>query len=311
MKIFLEFVDFLVAISVVLTAVQEYLVVNKLWTRKHEKNIAESISVLSISLGSMVSVSFLAKAILLGQFSILLSCMVKLISYTTRFSVGIGVWVKENRGQNVWKLVLKAFNLERKEANDLVKSLIMPTGAKEILILLSKIAAIDNEMHKEEVKLLHEFASKWNIELPDLKTGEVEDITSLLDVRQATINYLNTSPPSEQASQLIDLITLLVKADHQITKEEELILAELGGMLNDYTSKSNENVKLYEVLIIPQNESQFMTIQELFSQQVEIVKRRGGKVAIVGIFYSEDYAEAISQKYINLSLCSIVHRFAV
>ena len=60
---------------------------------------------------------------------------------------------------------------------------------------------------------------------------------------------------------------------------------------------------MFEVNIVPQDEQQVGAIKEILPN-LESVHDRGGKVFKVGKFFSEDYAEAVCEKYIALGLYS-------
>ena len=58
---------------------------------------------------------------------------------------------------------------------------------------------------------------------------------------------------------------------------------------------------MFEVAIVPQNENQIQAVKELMPD-VEAVDERGGTIFKVGLFYSEEYANAVCSKYISLGL---------
>ena len=299
--------------TVGLTALSIYLQVNKVWKRKHEKIVAESLSVLGALISIWFYLAFLAKSTIIDRnYSTSLNALINLSYYGIVFLISIGLWVKDNHHQKkIFRLFFKALNLERREAGDLIKSLIHPAGAKHILVILEKIAAVDREIAEAEIKFINQFAREWNLKPPKLKAGIVEG-TTLLEVRRATLNYLDTNPPVKQAAQLVDLITLFIKADDKVTEEEELLLAELSGLLRHYKKNNNQSIKVYEVLIIPQHNKYktLLTIKDILPK-TKIVNRRGGQVILVDAFYSEEYAEKISQKYISLGLFSLVNRNSI
>ena len=301
-------IEAIFAFSVGLTALRIYLQVNKVWKRKHEKTVAESLSVMGALISIWFYLAFLAKATLIDKsYSTTVNSLINLGYYSTVFLISIGIWVKENqRNTNFFRLFLKALNLERREAGDLIKSLIHPEGAEHILIILEKLAAVDGEIAKEEIKFINEFAREWHLKPPNLNVGTVEG-TSLREVRQATLDYLEINPPIAQAAQLVDLITLLIKADDKVTEEEQLLLGELSGLLQHYQQENNQPVTIYEVLVVPQNSKYniILTFQEILPK-TKLVNRRGGEVILIDSFYSEGYAEKISEKYMQEGLLSFV-----
>jgi hypothetical protein len=305
-----QIIETVFAFSVGLTALRLYLQINKVWKRKHEKSVAESLSLMGGLISLWFYLAFLAKSVLIDHsVATAFNSVINLVYYAVVSLISTGLWVKENQNiKNFFRLCLKALNLERREAGDLIKSLIHPEGAEHILKILQELAAVDREIAEEEIEFIHKFAREWHLKPPKLEAGRVKG-TSLLDVRRATLEYLETSPPPEQAAQLVDLITLFIQADHQVTEEEKLLLAELSGLLNHYEQERDQAVQQYEVLIIPYDDRDniISLIRELLPA-VQIVKRRGGEALLIDSFFSEEYAETISQKYITLGLFSIVHK---
>jgi hypothetical protein len=116
-------------------------------------------------------------------------------------------------------------------------------------------------------------------------------------------DYLDISPPADQATELVDLIELVIKADKIITSEEDLFLHEVKKMIDDYVN-NNKDAKLYYVLIVPQSAEQWDALKVMFPT-CEIESWRGGKVLVMGKFYSKKYAEAICQKYISQGVFTI------
>jgi hypothetical protein len=304
MDLFLIIINWLVTLAVLITAVRMYLLVNKLWKRKHERAVSESISIMAYTLAIVVHTPFMCKFIFIDHATMpALNDAIQIISYVVVIIIGAGFWVKENRNIGFFKLVMKALHLEGKESGDLIKSLIQPSGAEQIMNILKKVAYIDNELAEAELKLINGFAQQWKLDLPEVKDWETAKNTNLLDIRESVNEYLNLTPPPEQAAELIDVISLLIKSDAIVTEEEELFLGEFKGMINDYIQK-NQDVTMYHVLIVPQNETQFNAAKTLFPDST-FEERRGGNVLVRGHFYSKNYAEAICQKYISLGMFSI------
>jgi hypothetical protein len=304
MQTFLVVLEFLVAVAVGITAIRMYLTVNKMWRRKHEKSVSESISIFAYFLAIMVHLPFMFKFLFIDKNIMpALNDALSIGGYSIIIIIGTGLWVKENRNVNFFKLLLKALHLERKESGDLLKSLIQPSGARLILSILQKVACLDKDLADEEVKLVNDFARQWKLDMPSAEEWELSKETNLLDIRDSVNNYLQISPPSQQASEMIDLVKLMIIADNKLTEEENLFLSEVTGMIKDYVEKDGEAI-MYHVLIVPQNESQFDAVKTIFTN-ADPVERRGGKVFVRGQFFSKEYANAICQKYIALGMFSI------
>jgi len=302
MSPFLRFIEFLVAISVVVAGVSNYLILNKLWKRKAVKEVAESISISAALLGLATGIPFFIQFVFIDQSPApAIKASFGLVLGLFFVAVGSGIWVKENRGQGFIRLFAKALNLERHESADLIKALIQPKGADQILVILRKLAAIDRHLDQREIELIQEFAERWKIEPPDMKAGAMERGSDLLDIRKSLVEYIDIQPPGEQAAQLMDVMQLFVMADAKVTEEEEIALEEMTGMIEHYLEESPSGQTMFEVLIVPQNDEQVEAVSQLIPG-TQMRTLRGGRVFSVGKFFSVSYAEVICQKYIQLGL---------
>jgi hypothetical protein len=298
----LAFVEFLVAVGVVIAAISNYLIVNKLWKRKHMKDVAESISISAALLGLGTSIPLLIQFIAIDQTVLpAIKTAIAILTGVVFVMIGTGLWVRENREDSFFRLFLRALNLERRESTHLIKALLQPKGAEEILRILEHMATIDRHVHEKEIALIDEFAHRWRIQAPDLTAGAVEGDGSLLEVREATIDYLGQRPPHEQAAQLLDVLRLFVKADEEVSREEEIVMEEVSGLIEQYVSADTLDHPMHEVLIVPQNDEQFEAVEALIPG-AELKEKRGGKVFSVGSFFSDAYAEVVCEKYIALGL---------
>ena len=87
--------------------------------------------------------------------------------------ISSGYFLEENRGKSLTKLLINALSAEKSESTDLISSMVRPKGAKKIIDILHKLAAIDDDVAKEEIDLINDFAQKWRIEIPELKLTAV------------------------------------------------------------------------------------------------------------------------------------------
>ncbi|NIP60313.1 MAG: hypothetical protein GWM92_18270, partial [Gemmatimonadetes bacterium] len=222
MRHFLVYVEFLVTISVLVTAVSNYLIVNKLWKRRHKKEVAESISIAAALLGMATGLPFFVQFTFIDQSPApAVKTAISLATGVVFVAIGSGIWVQENRGKGLLKLFLGALTLERKESTYLLKELARPKGADQIVEILRLLATIDKHVDEKEMELIREFADRWDVQVPDLQTGEMEEGGGdLIRLRSGVVDYLAVEPPAEQAAHLLDVLQLFVKADAKVTREE-------------------------------------------------------------------------------------------
>lgn len=302
MRHFPVYVEFLVSISVVVTAISNYLIVNKLWKRRSKKEVAESISIAAALLGMGTGLPFFVQFAFIDQSPApAVKTGIGLLTGLVFLAIGSGLWVRENRGRGLLPLLLGALNLERKESTYLLKELGRPTGAAEILAVLRRLAAVDRHVDETEMAMIEDFSERWGVEPSDLTTGTEEGGGDLMGLRDAVADYLAVRPPPEQAGELLDLLQVFVKADAKVTREEDMALEELSGLITAYVRDGDEPRQMHEVLIVPQSDPQFEAVRSLVPG-TEVKTVRGGRVFSVGRFFSSRYAEAVCQKYIDLGL---------
>jgi hypothetical protein len=298
MAAFLAFVEFLVAIGLLVTLASNYLIVNKLWKRRATRDVAESISISAALLGLFTSAPLFLKFMLIDHSAAgAAKTAISMATGIVFVLIGSGLWVAEYRGRGFGRLFLRALSLERREAGDLIKAFIQPHGADRILEILHRLATIDRDLDEREEALIREFAQHWRLPVPELRGGE----SDLLALRQSMVDYLALDPPREQVAQLLDLLLVFAKADDRVAWEEELALDELSGLVHAHLSEHASAPVLHEVLIVPQSAEQFDAVRSLLPGREEKMLR-GGKVFSVGSFFSPRYAEVVCQKYIALGL---------
>ena len=302
---FEKLISVLVSGALIFSVIKGYLTVNKIWKRKKNEEVASSISIVAAMLGFAVGLPFLLNSLIITQdyFSAAKS-VVALFLATVFTLIGTGYFVDKNRGKGFFKLLGEALKLEGKESGDLITDMIRPKGARKIIDILHKLAAIDEEIAKEEIDLIHQFADKWGIDIPKLQPGKVENVTSLVELKSLVQSYLDEGPDTDVAEGLVDLMNLMAEADDEVTKEEEMAVAEFTGMIAYYvSSEKGGDIEMFEVSIVPQGDKQMESVRELLPD-LDMVESRGGRVFKVGKYFSEDYAEAVCSKYISLGLYS-------
>jgi hypothetical protein len=289
----------LVAVSLLIALVSNYLIINKLWKRRAVRDVAESISVSAALLGLSTALPFLVLFLFVDQSPAgAAKTLIGIVTGLVFVTVGSGMWVPELRDRRFRSLFVGALKLERKESADLIKLLVQPKGADRILVVLQQLAAVDGHIDEGELELIRGFADRWRLPAP---TGTVDGEADLLVLRNSVENYLGVSPPREQAAQLLDLLHLLSQADAHVSWQETLALEEVGGMIRHYLARGAGAPPAYEVVIVPQSEAQVDAVHSLLPDAKEKMVR-GGRVFSVGIYFSPQFAERICQTYIALGL---------
>ncbi|NET41408.1 hypothetical protein [Okeania sp. SIO2B3] len=307
MEIFQKVISILAFLSIGFSLAEVYLTMNPIWKRKHERVVAESQSVsgnlLSFTIGTIFAInSLFTKEYVSFIDNILFNGLALFYIF-----VGMSLWVPGERKKGFWTLIKEALNFERKEAGDLAKSFLKPSGAKKIINILSQVAMIDEVIDPREKEFIQSFADHWDINLSwenltkNLSAG---GSINLINLRQDVNDYLATSPPQKQVSELKDIINALVNIDEEVSEKERLIMGELDGLLSEYISQES-NAARYHVIVAPQNERQ---VQVVTTSLPELTRYEVGEGFAYnsGPFYSKEYADIISDGYRSLNLFSIV-----
>ncbi|MBP0033378.1 MAG: hypothetical protein J7524_09440 [Roseofilum sp. Belize BBD 4] len=306
MENFERIISILAFLSIGFSLTEVYLTINQIWKRKHERAVAESISVTANLVSLIPGVIFALNYLLQGE-------LIGLID-TTLFGglavfyilVGTSLWVEGERKKGLWELIKQTLNLERKEAGDLARSFFKPSGAKKVISILSQVAMIDEFLDEREKQFIQTFADNWNISYSwdDLQSNRRAGASiNLIKLRQDVMDYLATSPPHKQVSEFKDIINALVNIDEEVSEQEQLIIAELEGLFSEYINQGSNAAK-YHVIVVPQNEQQVQVIMNL--PELNRYEVAEGTAYHSEPFYSKEYADVISEGYRSLNLFSIV-----
>jgi hypothetical protein len=301
---FQALIEFLVAISLVIALISNYLIINKLWKRRAVRDVAESISVGAALLGLSTAVPFLILFVAIDQSPAgAVKTLIGILTGIVFVLIGSGVWVPELRERRFFSLFVRALRLERKESADLIKWLVQPKGADRILNVLYQLASVDGHIDETELSMIRNFAHHWHLPVPEPDPAGSSD---LLTLRQSVADYLSVRPPRDQAAEFVDLLHALTRADTRVTWEESLAVEEVDGMMQHYLASDDTTIFRHEVLIVPQSEAQIDAVRTLLPESEEKMVR-GGRVFAVGEFFSLQYAEMVCQKYIALGLFTTVN----
>jgi hypothetical protein len=302
--VFLGFVEFLVAIGIVIALVSNYLIINKLWKRRMVREVADSVSIAAALLGLFNAIPFLILFLLINHSPAgAAKTAISIVTAIVFVLIGSGLWVAELRDRGFRRLFMRALKLERKESADLLRQFVQPKGAEQILRVLHQLASVDGHVDEREAELIRDFAREWRLPEPD--AAEPGPPVDLITLRKSVKDYLKLGPPETQVGQLRDVLQLLAESDARVTWQESVALEEVNGMLARFVSGDADEAELHEVLIVPQSNQQVEAVRTLLPGREEKMLR-GGRVFSAGRFHSPRYAEYVCQKYIGLGLFSTV-----
>ena len=304
----LYIVDLLIKISLFVSLIYIYLKINKLWKRKHYKEVAESQSLAGLTIYILNCILWVVYYIMQGDINSMFDTSIYIFEGSILFLIGTGIFVKGQRRMGLWNLIRQSLRIERNEADYLLKRFFKPKHADIIINILHQLAMIDEELDVKELKIITMFAKEWNIEYSPEKLNRErlgDTQKNYIRLRNSIENYLAQEPPVEQVGQLKDLINELIRADEKVTKEEALISDEILPLLDQYLNKENL-IKKFNVIIVPQKPEHETKIKELMPNSIKI-NTAGGIAYSIGTFYSSAYANMICQQFRKHKLFTIVH----
>ncbi|NET54880.1 MAG: TerB family tellurite resistance protein [Symploca sp. SIO2E6] len=308
MEIFQKVISILAFLSIGFSLTEVYLTVNPIWKRKHERVVAESISVsanlVSLIPGFVFGLNFLLQGEYVGLIDTVLFAGLAVFYIV----VGMSLWVEGERKKGLWTLIKQTLNFERKEAGDLAKSFFKPSGAQKIISILGQLAMIDEVIDPREKQFIQSFVDNWNINYSVDDNLRIDKTTNaavnLIQLRNDVTDYLATSPPQKQVSELKDITQVLINIDQEVSEQEKLIMGELDGLFSAYIAQE-PNAARYHVIVVPQNERQ---VQVIMTSLPELTRYEVAEGIAYNSdpFYSKEYADVISDGYRSLNLFSIV-----
>ncbi|MEO5510092.1 MAG: hypothetical protein ABIV28_00575 [Longimicrobiales bacterium] len=302
-------VDYMVRAALLLTALQLYLTIKKLWKRKHERAVADSISILGEFVGLIPVTVFTLKFTLDGEWEGATEGGLWIFGAVFAVLIGTGRWVESRRGRGMFTLIRESIHQERGEVGYLARSFMRPSGATHILQILGRVALLDDHLDDREKDFVESFARSWGIQFrwEDVPAAPGDDPLDFLPLRQELEAYLATSPPPAQVQQLAEVLHVLVNIDQSVTQSESLMMAELDGMVDAFLKTDDGKGLMYAVVLVPQGQDQDRAIATVLP---DLAKRElnGGQVYIAGNYHSFDFAEIVAAQYRALNFFTAVVR---
>ena len=290
--------------SIGLTMLQIYLTLNRLWKRKHERAVAESVSIMGEFVGLMPLAIMTANFGFEAQWEGFVDGILWICAASITVVIGTGHWVEGQRKKGLFSLLADAIRTERGEVGYLAKSFFRPSGADRILEILGKVALLDDHLDDRERAFIQSFADTWGVELSwdDVEASARATGRDLLGLQASVEAYLATSPPAQQVQQLGDVLEALIRIDDDVSSDEAMMVGELLGMFGAYLG---DEEPIWSVVLVPQTDEQDEAIRSLVPG-VEPGEIRGGRAYVVGRHHSRDYAEVVGTRYRALNIFSAV-----
>ncbi|MEX2530534.1 MAG: hypothetical protein WD960_07165 [Gemmatimonadota bacterium] len=299
------FFRWLIYASLLLVVLQIYLTLNRLWKRKHEPAVAQSISIMGEFVGLIPMTVFTVHFGLQSEWEGFAEGVLWIFAVTVTVLIGTGMWVEGRRGRGFWTLLLDSIRQERDEVGYLARSFLRPSNADQLISILGSVAMLDAHLDERERQFVQSFADAWHIEIDwDRILARDSHGTDPIRLRDALAGYLSTSPPLAQVVQLGDVLNALVEIDDDVSDEERLVMSEVNGLLSAYAGAEDPR---WGVVLVPQDPEQERAVRSLLPD-LEPTDVRGGRAFLVGRHHSREYAEVVGGRYRDLRIFVAVIR---
>jgi hypothetical protein len=285
--------------SLGIALVSSYLQLNKIWSRKHKEEVANSISIVGHVMTIVPGIIFGLNFLVVAQWQGFINSVIWILWGSTMILIGSGVWVQNRRRKGFWSNIKRALRLEREEFGTLALALFRPASADLVLQILVQFAWVDDDLDQREKDYIQSFADSWNIDLDwrAIKNREASDslYENLANTHELIGLYLESSPPNDQVSELADVLKILAEIDDHVAEQEEIFLDEALAMLSNYSDSETYQIK-YSVVIAPRNNEQTSALKALLPNSDEVAVA-GGSGYVVGNFCSHRYANKMCERY--------------
>lgn len=297
---------FLAYAALAISLAAAYLKINKIWKRKHNAEVANSVSIAGNVLDVIPLIVFALNYVLIAQWQGFIRSTIWVVAGLILIMIGSGFWVQASRHKSTWMRLKEALRLERSEVAHLATTFFRPSGAEIILEILAHFAYIDHELADSERTMIQAFADNWRLKLDWQEFERLKDQErpiSLVQARDSVERYLKTSPPENQVAQLIDVLNALINADNIIADEENIIMEEVNAQLLGYIGDDDQRPG-FTVVIAPQDQKQDTAIATLLphARKADVA---GGSGYVVGTYFTRTYAEEICNQYRSLGFFTV------
>ncbi len=300
-----QLVNWLAYGSLLVGAIAAYLHLNKLWSRKHIQEVADSISISGTLLEAIPILIFGIYFLTRGDPVGVLDSLIWLLAACGFILIGSGFWVEGQRGKGVFYLAWRSLRSETGEVGNLAQSLLHHESNEELVTLLRRFAEVDGNVDQQEVDLVSEVAAEMGLKVvivPGMVSGN--RTVRLLNTRYALQAYLLKSPPKAQVEQLEHLLHRLISVDGASHPDEISSVREVRGLIREYLADDAEQIP-YRVLLAPQSEEQILRINTLLNN-VKLHAGAGGKGVTVGEFHTREFADTVCREYRDLGFFCVV-----
>lgn len=293
-------IHFLAYGVIIFSVVEVYLTLNKLWSRKHIKEVADSISISARATGMIPGTVFTLNYFFNQQWQGFIDGTIWIIASIIQILIAAGVWVAGNKKAGFIKLVRQSLEKETQEVFHLAKSFFNVKERKKIIDLLAATALTDQVLKDGEKAFVENLANEWGIQVSWEKLiarFKKEDVSALFLMSQEMHDYLRLNPSKQEIKLLLKLIKRLSDENGFSRPENQFIIDEFGEAFRHYPSTTFQ--EHYQVQIVPQQKSQHERLQAS-GVKMESKYIGSGFTYILRPFFTQAFADQVAQDFEEL-----------
>lgn len=286
-----------------MAAVQAYLILNKLWSRRHDRRVAGAQSLAASLIGLVVGLPWLALFVRQGRTELTAVAVMwlALMAFQARVSL------EAEPAGGAFDRVRRVLGREWRELGELARALVRPAHGDLALDILRQVAFIDHHLDPRERSFIDALAARWRLPSP-LPASSAERASADAEtapgaegyaaLRRSVEEYLQARPPRAQVAELREVLASLAGTDDRLSSQESLILPEITGQLDAHLAHGSAR-PAHRVVVVPQSAAQDEALRSLL-RVTERVVLPGTPAYLVGPFYTGDYARMIRDRYRTL-----------
>lgn len=108
--------NFSASLSLLVAFFKDYLKINKMWPRKHEQAVADSISITALLIGMVNSIPYLLLVTFIYKdWLVTARTLSDIVRAFLTLLIAIGLWVHANQGVPIWTLFLRSINIGKQK----------------------------------------------------------------------------------------------------------------------------------------------------------------------------------------------------
>jgi len=300
----LEYINLFISSVVVIRFISTYLTLNKVWTRKHIYEVADSNSVTASILGFLVGLGLLLESIQNNSYSNAMHGVMACFLSVFYFMLSSGYWVEKERKISFYSKFRRALRLERKEIGNILKSITKPKHPEMLIELMVALSCADGDFDKQEKAVVWDSAVLWGVREGLIEKYEEQYMSHPasvpFNIRTILDKYLKTLPSRHDVLLLVDLANKVIEIDGVIDEEEIVAIKELTAHIETYLGKKRKSLN-YAVVAVPKYEKERDALFE-FCKSITFTEDYGGTGVLLGNFYTSECAMSICDKFRNNNL---------